>query len=196
MQPIILLVRHGNTTYDKKVDALLNPPLNGDGMERIHRTVQFLRNNGLHAKRILSSPLQRALRVAELISNGNAKVTTHNEALPWNLGDIMGKVTETVRPAIELLETYPDLVAPHGESYRSFHNRWEAFLFRVMRYAELNSEYPLIITTHSRNVNDLQTIINGAAVGDIQETTPEASVTLLSKNEDDDWFFDLIWEGI
>jgi broad specificity phosphatase PhoE len=194
--PTILLVRHGNTTYDNKVDALLDPPLNEDGMERLRRTIKFLDDSPYRSPRILSSPLQRALKVADMISRGNSRVTTHNEALPWNLGDLMGKPTAKAGPTIDLLKSLPDLTAPHGESYRTFHNRWEAFLHRVMRYAELRAERPIMIVSHSRNINDLQSIIGGAPVGDVQETTPEASVTLLTKNEDGDWQFQLIWEGV
>jgi broad specificity phosphatase PhoE len=191
----IYLIRHGNTTFDQKVDALLNPPLNEEGRERVRRAIKFLDEQQIKPRRILSSPLQRALMVAEHISRGNAQVTTHNEALPWNLGDLMGKLNTLVQPAIDTLEAYPDLRAPHGESYRTFHNRWEAFVHRVMQYAEAKPEYPIVITTHSRNIDDLQSIIGGAAVGDIKTLAPEASVTHLVKDENGSWNYTQIWDG-
>lgn len=191
----ILLVRHSNTTFDKKVDALLNPPLDEEGMERLKRTVDFITKNGFKFSRIISSPLQRALKTAELISRGNARVTAHNGALPWNLGDLMGKPNSEVDHRIHLLEDYPDLKAPHGESYRTFYTRWEGFLRKLMAYAEAKPDQYLVVTTHSRNINALQEIIDGNPIGSVKEVTPEASVTLLAKNGVNNWYYKLIWDG-
>jgi broad specificity phosphatase PhoE len=190
----ILLVRHGNTTYDKKVDALLDPPLDAEGVERIKRTVQFLDEGGYKPGRIVSSPLQRALKVASMISRGNAKITTSNAALPWNLGDLMGKANAQVDSKIKYLETYPDIRAPHGESYRSFVTRWSGFLHRLMDFAEANPEELLLVVSHSRNINALREIIGDAPLGDVKEIAPEASVTHLAQNGVS-WNYELIWDG-
>lgn len=190
----IFLVRHANTTFDNKVDALLDPPLNEDGVERIRRTIEFLDSLGHSWDRIVSSPKQRALLVAEMISRGNTKVTTSNGCLPWNLGDLMGKVNDLAGPKIEYLKSYPDIKAPHGESYRSFYLRWEETLRKLMLYAETR-ENPLVVTTHSRNIDALQEIIGGAPIGDFKPLTPEASVTLLANNGVSNWTYDLIWDG-
>jgi broad specificity phosphatase PhoE len=187
------LIRHGNTTYDTKVDALLNPPLDREGVERIERTVKFLEKENLRFSRIISSPLQRALRVAEMISHGDTRVTTNNGALPWNLGDLMGKEARQVKDKMEYLKNYPDIKAPHGESYRRFYLRWQDFLQKVMAYVEAKDE-AVCITTHSRNINALQSIIGGNPVGDVQEITPEASVTFLAKTGLD-WKYIMIWDG-
>jgi broad specificity phosphatase PhoE len=194
MTPTILLIRHGNTTYDERVDAFLDPPLNEEGVKRVGRTVAFLDTMGFEYDRIVSSPRQRALRVAEMISRGNIKVTTNNSCLPWNLGDLMGKKNALVGPYIEFLKEYPDLKAPHGESYRTFYNRWEAFLHRAMLYAK-GIDKTLVITAHSRNIDSLQEIIGGAPLGDFKPLTPEASVTKLSCDENGDWSYELIWNG-
>lgn len=195
MNPTLLLIRHSNTAYDKKVDALLDPPLSVEGTKRIKRTIEFLHASSYKPQRLLSSPRQRALRAAEMFANGKIKLTTHNEALPWNLGDLQGKANKEVDPVIALLEEFPDLCAPHGESYRTFHNRWEEFLSRVMQYVEIKSEAPIFIFTHSRNINDTRAIIDSSPVGTVQDWTPEASVTLVSKDEGGEWHYELIWEG-
>lgn len=191
----ILLIRHSNTTFDKKVDALLNPPLDEEGIERLKRTIEFLDRSKFEINRIISSPLQRALRTAEMISRGNAKITVHNGALPWNLGDLMGQPNSRVDKRIHLLEDYPDLKAPHGESYRTFYNRWSEFLRKVMAYSQTKPDEHVAIATHSRNINALQEIIGGAPVGSVKETTPEASVTLLADNGVGNWDYKLIWDG-
>lgn len=191
----IFLIRHSNTTYDDKVDALLNPPLDEEGTERMKRTIEFMDREVIQPDRIVSSPLQRALMVAEMISRGRTRVTTHNEALPWNLGDIMGKTNAMVKTKIEYLLDYPDTKAPHGESYRTFYLRWSGFLAKLMAYAEAKPDDTLVVTTHSRNINALQEIIGGAPIGDVKETTPEASITLLAKNGVSDWSYKQIWDG-
>lgn len=190
----IYLVRHGNTTYDTKVDALLNPPLDQDGVERIERTVKFLDSRSIKPARIISSPLQRALAVAEKISRGNIKVTTYNGCLPWNLGDLMGKEGAFVADKLDYLKAYPDIRAPHGESYRDFYNRWEGTLRGFQAYAEAKDQ-DLLITTHSRNINALQSIIGGNPVGQVEESAPESSVTLLALTGSGDWIYELIWDG-
>lgn len=191
----ILLVRHGNTTYDDKVDALLDPPLNKEGVDRVTRMVEFLKRGEFDIKRIVSSPLQRALRVAQMISGGNARVTPSNAALPWNLGDLMGKKNTAVDSRIQYLEDYPDLKAPHGEAYRTFYNRWVALLAKLQRYAIAKPDETIVVTTHSRNINALQEYIDGHPIGDVKEVTPEASVTLLAKNGVSDWAYKQIWDG-
>jgi len=188
-----LLVRHGNTTYDTKVDALLDPPLDREGIERVERTIKFLDQSPYDFKRIISSPLQRALLLAQMVSRGRKQVTTNNAALPWNLGDLMGKEGALVGPKLEYLKNYPDIRAPHGESYRTFYNRWSEFLHRLMTYSEVKGE-TLMVTTHSRNINALQSIIGGNPVGDVQETAPEASVTFLATNGVS-WDFNIVWDG-
>lgn len=190
----ILLIRHGNTTYDNKVDALLDPPLNEDGAERIKRTVEFVKGLDFEYERIISSPLQRALKVAETLADGNKKVTPNNAALPWNLGDFMGRPNEEVDAKIKYLERYPDIRAPHGESYRTFYLRWTGFLDRLMKYSELKPQN-LVVTTHSRNINALQEFIGGAPIGDVKETAPEGSVTLLAQNGVSEWNYEQIWDG-
>lgn len=194
-EPRILLVRHSNTTYDDKVDALLDPPLDEEGIERLKRTIKFIHEGDFNFKRIVSSPLQRALLTASMINGDKARITTSNGALPWNLGDLMGKPSAVVRSRIEYLESYPDLKAPHGEAYRTFYNRWAAFLDKIMQYAETKPEEAIVVATHSRNIDALQSIIGGAPIGDVKELTPEASVTLLAKNGVSDWSYKLIWEG-
>lgn len=191
----ILLVRHSNTTMDTRVDALLDPPLDEEGVERLKRTVKFLHEGDFPFKRIVSSPLQRAVKTAQLIAEGNVKITVHNGALPWNLGDLMGKQSSKVKSMMEYLKNYPDLKAPHGESYRTFYDRWSRFLGKLMAYAKANPEEFLVVATHSRNVNALQSIIDGNPIGDVKEITPEASVTLLAQTGLEDWSYKLIWEG-
>lgn len=188
----ILLLRHGNTTYDAKVDALLDPPLTFEGVERIKRSAEFLKDHKLD--RIVSSPLQRAMKAAELVSCGNLTVIPDNRCLPWNLGDFMGKLGKAVDSKIQLYEDYPDLKVPHGESYRRFYDRWTGFLEKLMAYVEAKNETVLVVT-HSRNINALQSFINGNPIGDVTEVTPEASVTLLAKTGSGVWSYKQIWEG-
>lgn len=188
----LLLVRHGNTEYDHRIDALLDPPLNADGVAKIKRTAEFLKDRDFH--RIITSPLQRAKKAAEMIADGNKRVTPNIDALPWNLGDLQGKVGKFVEPEVNYLLTYPDIKAPHGESYRSFYDRWSTFFQKLLFYTEIKDEN-LVVVTHSRNVNALQEIIGGASLGDVTERAPEASVTLVERSPYGDWTYRMIWEG-
>lgn len=190
----ILLVRHGNTTYDKKVDAMLDPPMDDDGVQKLKRTKDFLCDSGYNYPRIVSSPLQRTMLAAHIIANGNHQITPNIAALPWHLGDLQGKLNTLVGPDIDHLLEFPEMRAPHGESYQTFFTRWTNFLSKIMQYSETKRE-DIVVTTHSRNINALQEFIDGAPLGHVTETTPEASVTLLDRNEYGEWFYDKIWQG-
>jgi len=176
---------------------MLDPPLTRNGVERIKRTVTFLRESGYKFSRIVTSPLQRAMKVAQLLSDGNIKIYPDDAAKPWNLGDLMGRETRAVKQQLEYLKNYPDIKAPHGESYRNFHQRWSDLLHRIMQYAEAYSTEALVVVTHSRNIDALYSIIRGAPVGDTQNDAPEGSVTKLSsfKTGSGDWSYERIWEG-
>jgi broad specificity phosphatase PhoE len=190
----ILLIRHGNTTYDDKVDALLDPPLTKEGVDRLERTGKFLQEKGILFSRIISSPLQRTVKAASILGHG-AKITTHQCALPWHLGDLMGKLNKEVDPDIHYLEEFPYIAAPHGESYAKFYSRWTWLLGQVMEYSSANPDKIIGILTHSRNIDALQEVIGGADLGHVKAATPEASVTLLSQDEAGDWSYRMIWEG-
>jgi len=190
MEPTILLIRHANTTYDTKVDAVLNPPLKYEGIKRIERTIDFLRKQEIPLDRIISSPLQRSLRVADMLSAGNLKVYPNNGLLPWNLGDLMGKETKDVQPVIDHLTEYPDIRAPHGESRNSFLNRWLVTFQKMLDYATYNTEKVLVGVTHSRNIDSIQELIGG----EVTEVT-EGSITRIWQ-EDGNWKHEIIWEGI
>lgn len=173
---------------------MLDPPLNREGVERIARTLKFVKSQNFKITRIVSSPLQRASKVAQLLANGN-RVTVNNGCLPWNLGDLMGKPTKLVESKIHHLEAYPDLKAPHGESYRSFHSRWTNFLYTLMSYAEERPDEHLVVVTHSRNIDDTKATVDGRGVGQVRHESPEASVTLLAETGSGDWNYEMIWDG-
>jgi broad specificity phosphatase PhoE len=196
INPTILLVRHGNTTFDKKVDATLDPPLTHEGSERMARTIKFIQNEFKFDK-VISSPLQRALKPSELLARGDAKVYANPGALPWNLGDLQGKLATVVQDKIKYLMDYPDLKAPHGESFRTFYNRWNDLLQRSMKFVEGEYDEALVILTHSRNINAALGIVEGLPVGTVTPPIPEGSVTKLSSQRtgSSDWTHELIWEG-
>lgn len=195
MQPTILLVRHGNTPYDARVDAHLDPPLSAEGVEKLKRTGAYIRDHFKFTK-IISSPLQRTMKSAELIGDGNAKVYPNVQALPWNLGKLQGRVARNIEDKIDFYEAYPDLRVPGGESYRTFRNRWADLLGRIQDFAEREYDEAIVVTTHSRNINALQELIGGNPIGDVAQVTPEASVTLLAKNGvNNEWDYTIIWEG-
>jgi broad specificity phosphatase PhoE len=196
MEPTILLVRHGNTTYDTKVDAILDPPLDFDGVERIKRTVRFILDTNLPFHRILTSPKQRAKMAAEMLAKHHGKVTVNVAARPWDLGRYMGREEEEVHDKIKMLEELPDIKAPEGESYREFYKRWSDLVIRMQQYVIRDPDQVLILFTHSRNINLIPTIIEWKDLGPTPAVTPEGSVTkLYIPHGSGSWETEIIWEG-
>lgn len=192
----ILLVRHGNTSYDSKVDAFLDPPLDKKGVDRIKRTKKFLVEQDLRPHRIIVSPRQRTVKTAAIIGGGSIRIQPQNALLPWNLGDLQGRESREIRSTIQYFKDYPDLKVPHGESYRRFYLRWTGFLRQLMQWSIDHPEKLIMLVTHSRNINSLQELIDGNPIGDVKEVAQEGSVTLLAENGVNGWSHEIVWEGI
>jgi len=127
--PDLYVVRHGETEWSLSGQhtGLTDLPLTGSGEEQVRRLEPRLTATSF--VKVLSSPLQRAMRTSELAGYGSA-VEADSDLVEWNYGDFEGKT----RP--EILARRPDWLifrdgCPNGESPRDIGVRADSVLSRI-----------------------------------------------------------------
>lgn len=159
----LILVRHGHTCLnvpgrDERLRGWLDLPLDDKGLQEAAETAELLADYPVEA--IYSSDLRRARQTAEVLRRRAhvPRVTTTKELRPWNLGVFCGQRVFDILPFLNLLNQYPDLAAPGGESFYQFYGRYSRRLTELMNLA-LQSSQCIVAVTHVRNVLAAQTII-------------------------------------
>jgi len=127
--PDLYVVRHGETEWSLSGQhtGLTDLPLTGSGEEQVRRLESRL--TATPFVKVLSSPLQRAMRTCELAGYRSA-VEADSDLVEWNYGDFEGKT----RP--EILARRPDWLifrdgCPNGESPRDIGVRADSVLSRI-----------------------------------------------------------------
>lgn len=196
--PTVLIVRHGitemNDPANERVRGYSDVPLSFEGKMGVLETGNFLFEQKFNIAHMISSPLQRAMMTASLISAGNAEIKPDNRLLPWNLGRLMGQPVKEVAEEMNYLQAYPMIKAPEGESYQDFYTRWSEGLDSLKKFAEAHPDEAVVGVVHSRNLLALPSILGNKDIGDvpIKGGPAPASVTAVTK-DGDDWSFKLLW---
>ncbi len=127
--PIVYLVRHGDTawTLTGQHTGRTDLPLNEQGERRARELGARL--SGLRFERVVSSPLQRARRTAELAMPG-AFVETDDDLMEWDYGAYEGRRTSDIeleRPGWRLFRDG----CPGGETLDSMGARADRVIGRT-----------------------------------------------------------------
>lgn len=112
--PLVFLARHGETawTITGQHTGLTDLPLTERGERNALRLAERLK--GLTFSRVLSSPLQRAMRTCELAGFGG-QAEVDRDLLEWNYGEYEGRRTEEIHAERPDWELFRD-GCPNGES--------------------------------------------------------------------------------
>lgn len=203
--PQIYLVRHATTELNdpdnEKVRGYTDVPIDTRGVMAVEITAKFLRKQQASEeapnKRILTSPLQRAVMTSEIIASAiGSKIVPNRGLLPWDVGELSGEPIKTVAKDLNYYQEYPDIEVPKGESYRTFYDRWSDCLQRMLDFAERHPDEVVIGVVHSRNLLALPSILEGKSIGDVPvKGGPEpASVTRVYK-PNGEWKMEVIHEA-
>jgi broad specificity phosphatase PhoE len=129
--PDIYLVRHGETEWSLSGQhtGLTDLPLTARGEEQARQLRARL--NSVNFAKVFSSPLQRALRTAELAGYGSA-AELDRDLIEWNYGDYEGKKRDWI------LAGRPDWLifrdgCPNGESPAEVGIRADRMIARIGR---------------------------------------------------------------
>jgi|YNPBryunderm2012_1023409.scaffolds.fasta_scaffold15739_2 broad specificity phosphatase PhoE len=125
--PKVYLVRHGETEWSKSGQhtGFTDIPLTSRG-EQLARSLQQ-RLQGIIFHKVLSSPLQRALRTAEIAGYAPELDSDFRE---WNYGDYEGLTTRQIRQSRPDWELFRD-GCPGGESVAAVTQRVDRVVTRL-----------------------------------------------------------------
>lgn len=143
----ICLVRHGLTEYNaqRKLQGSSDIPLNAEGESQAESAREKLKDYDFDA--IISSPLIRAYRTAEIINEyHNLEIETMDELKEQYFGPLEGSHIDDIQ------EKYPDGIFPGAESFESLSNR------AAKAIKEIEQKYPnkhVLLTAHSRTIKSI-----------------------------------------
>lgn len=197
MTPTFLLVRHGTTELNdpknERLRGFSDVPLSKEGKDVIEGTRDYIRFAKFPIQRVITSPLQRAVMTASIIADNVAEVIPNNSLHPWDLGDLSGRLLKEILKDLDRLQEYPDLKAPHGESYRTFFDRWTSAVKRMQTYAEAHTDEILLGVVHSRNILALASIIGDHPIGDVPvKGGPRPGAVIRVSKPHGEWIMDVI----
>jgi broad specificity phosphatase PhoE len=133
-------------------------PLDEEGLQEAHHTAALLTDYVIEA--IYCSDLRRARQTAEVLRKYvKAPVTAIKELRPWNLGAFSGQRVREIIPFLNLLNQHPELIAPSGESFCQFYDRYACRLRALLELADRSSNCILAVT-HVRNLLACPTILS------------------------------------
>lgn len=125
---VALIARHGQTVGNLQnlFRSWRDYPLDDTGISQAHKQAKYLAKAKI--KRVVSSPLVRALHTAEIIASPHKlPVYQHRGLLPWNLGVFSGIDREENNDALRLFVENYGVKVPGGQSLEEFEG--EKFLF-------------------------------------------------------------------
>jgi broad specificity phosphatase PhoE len=131
--PVVYLARHGETawTITGQHTGLTDLPLTKRGEANAQRLGERLA--GIHFAKVLTSPLQRAMRTCELAGFAQAAEPDH-DLVEWNYGSYEGRLT------VDILRERPDWQlfrdgCPDGESPQQVAERADRVVARIRQVA-------------------------------------------------------------
>lgn len=178
-------MRHGETEWNQSglVQGCINIPLNDEGIEQAYQAAQKLK--GISIGAIISSPLQRALKTAEIIAESLGKsVTVIDEFKNACYGSIEGKLKVEHHTAYSGWKT--GYMIEGAECYPCFMHRVYKGLNKALQYPG-----PVLIIAHGGVHWPLQDTLNLDSCT-VPNATPLAHVPPTQHNQT--WVIDPVGE--
>ena len=145
----IYIIRHGETDANKNkiMQGWLDKPLNENGIELAKEVGTNLK--GIKFKEAFTSPLTRALETCKLVlnnsDNSNCPIIIDERIKELNMGDLEGKLIDSLDPNI-IKELFSNPIGtPNGETKDEVINRTQAFLKELINR---NDDNTYLVSTH------------------------------------------------
>ena len=170
----ICLLRHGETDWNNlgKFQGREDIPLNSTGVEQIKEVAKYLKR--FKWKAIITSPLLRAKKSAEIISTEIKNIEIHEDAdfIERDYGKVSGMKYE---------ERNLYLSDESMESFEAMQNRTLGALLKYIKQYEGND---IIIVSHGAAIYSILTCFTENETGMGKTVSKNACMTLLEKNGD------------
>ena len=144
---MLYIVRHGETELNSRhvLQGRSDEPLNENGVHQAETAGEWFRSRGISFETVWASPLQRAVRTAEIIAPG-VPVRIDQRLIEMDYGPYEGM--DLKHPAPEVMRFFRDFVhqpAPEGmEPLQKIVQRAGAFVEECCRSGE-----NILISTHA-----------------------------------------------
>ena len=180
----IILLRHGETIWNQegRLQGCQDIPLSDTGAEQIHTVGTQLVTSGIHIDHILSSPLQRALKSAEIIARELQypleNIISSDYFLERNFGECEGLTYG------EAIEKYPGGNYPGMETLEALYVRAQS----AIDYLEKNyREKTTLVVSHGAFIKSVLGVITNGRISYFAEDIwiKNGTYCLLEKTEED-----------
>jgi phosphoserine phosphatase len=171
----IYLVRHGQTSWNQnqRLQGLRDIPLNCEGIRQSHRLAEWYQKARLG--RIVSSPLVRARRTAQILTKGSTRVTIIDDRLreidhgPWT-GLRLEAIQHSFPNDFETWSFYPEkLRMSGGESLTMVYRRCSEVLLDLIT---TSCDEDIVVVSHGVVNALLLCSAIGASLNRIRDYSP------------------------
>jgi broad specificity phosphatase PhoE len=133
---VAIFQRHGSTILneDNKFRSRLDPPLDAKGLKQAEDAAENLKELGIEVKRVVCSPLLRAVQTGDAIAELYGLEVEQDRAITsWALGLLQGKDKDEYADILNLYVENPKKAIPDGESLDDFEARNFEYLDKELR---------------------------------------------------------------
>ncbi len=147
----VYLVRHGDAVGSEgKFHGMKDTPLTTKGVNQATHVASTLANSGKDFKKIYTSPLSRTRDTADIISEAvGSPVEARKELLPLDLGEFVGKPTNTYNEHVKHYLDNPKEQIPNGGTVDGWAKNYIPFINKLL-YDGSDDNH--IVVTHGRNI--------------------------------------------
>ena len=142
----LYLVRHGQTDWNigKQAQGVADIELNATGVAQAEALRDRIAAEGLHFDYVYASPLRRAAKTAQIITNNRADIIYDDRIIERNYGDLEGKIVNWDNLGVDDLDIRQNTNIYGLEPIQTVLARSKAFLddFFAHHAGELSSHNP------------------------------------------------------
>lgn len=163
----IYIIRHGETYWnaEKKFQGFADIELNENGISLAKLTGKHL--SDVKFDLVYSSPLKRASKTAELVTNGRYEIITDDRIKEINLGEYEGKHPEEVGGEYKKFFDAPDeYTSVNGETFFDVKKRVTEFFEEVVLPLEGKVDR-ILIASHAAAIKCMLSYINNSDIKDL-----------------------------
>ncbi|MBQ9956193.1 MAG: histidine phosphatase family protein [Ruminococcus sp.] len=155
----IYSTRHGQTDYNKadRILGVTDIELNDTGLKQAQELAEYIRTSGIKIDLIISSPMKRAYRTAEIISSVNGiEHQTDARLREWDYGDYEGQ-HRTAEGFAENKRNFGVKMGNTGESLLELSHRVYSLLDEVQEHF---SDKTVLLVSHGGICRVIETYFN------------------------------------
>lgn len=158
-----IVMRHGRTDYNDRhlLQGQTEMPLNEKGILEAEHARDELKQDGYSIDRVISSPLRRAQKTAEIVSGfPKEKIEIDRRLIEIGFGPMEGSSASEIGEEMQVFfKDPPRYIPPAGaESYQSLIGRMEDFLDS---HVSEKSEDTVLVLSHGTAMHAMYLVLTG-----------------------------------